>query len=165
MLRLRQAAERLVVQETTGKIATIGNFFLITVTVRLSLMCIGWDICRHFWVESREGFGHFPEVNLCSSSNVAFIDNKTPQAVLKIAAEFSQEESLEGSGVSRSPESKWIGSLPRALRGLRRQLGPLTWIPQPPYLRSSRARLRWKDKGGDEFVAQAELQIWKCAFK
>lgn len=67
-------------------------------------------------VENMEGFGHCPEINLYYSSSVAFSDSyprcptPTPPLELslaptqKMALEFSQGQSLEGSGFSLSLE-------------------------------------------------------------
>lgn len=64
-----------------------------------------------FGVENAEGFGHFPEVNLLSPSNVAFSDNKAPGLSLaltrRMAAEFSQRF-ISGVWFFTLQKSKWI---------------------------------------------------------
>lgn len=62
-------------------------------------------------VENSEGFGHFPEVNLLSPSNVAFSDNNAPGLSLaltgRMAAEFSQLL-ISGVWIFTLCKSKWM---------------------------------------------------------
>lgn len=93
-------------------------------------------------VGNTEGFGHFPEVNLHSSSNAAFL-TATPPHTPPLGAVLSSDLE-DGLGVQpgRVIRGLWFVTLfrtasgfeafPGALSGLGRQFGPLTLANHPP---------------------------------